>query len=144
MDVIEATDLHKSYGDVAAVVGVDLKVAPGEVVAVLGPNGAGKTTTIEMLLGVRSPSRGAVSVFGKPPRHVDVRGRVGAMLQDTDAPESLTVTEMVELVGHYYPYALPICRCRSPGGPLPPRGQARHPAVRWPKAATVVRARHRR
>jgi len=108
MDVIEATDLHKSYGDVAAVVGVDLKVAPGEVVAVLGPNGAGKTTTIEMLLGVRSPSRGAVSVFGKPPRHVDVRGRVGAMLQDTDAPESLTVTEMVELVGHYYPYALPI------------------------------------
>jgi ABC-2 type transport system ATP-binding protein len=107
MNVIEATDLHKSYGHVPAVVGIELSVAPGEVVAVLGPNGAGKTTTIEMLLGLRSPSRGAVSVFGKPPRHVDVRGRVGAMLQDTDAPESLTVTETVELVGHYYPYALP-------------------------------------
>ena len=107
MNVLEATDLQKSYGDVPAVVGINLKVAPGEVVAVLGPNGAGKTTTIEMLLGLRSPSRGAVSVFGKPPRHVDVRGRVGAMLQDTDAPESLTVTELVELVGYYYPYALP-------------------------------------
>jgi ABC-2 type transport system ATP-binding protein len=107
MNVIEATDLHKSYGDVPAVVDINLNVASGEVVAVLGPNGAGKTTTIEMLLGLRSPSRGSVSVFGKPPRHVDVRGRVGAMLQDTDAPESLTVTETVELVGHYYPYALP-------------------------------------
>lgn len=107
VNVIEAMDLHKSYGDVPAVVGINLQLAPGEVVAVLGPNGAGKTTTIEMLLGLRSPSRGAVSVFGKPPRHVDVRGRVGAMLQDADAPESLTVTEMVELVGHYYPYALP-------------------------------------
>ena len=106
MNVIEATDLKKSYGDVPAVVGINLKVAPGEVVAVLGPNGAGKTTTIEMLLGLRSPSGGSVSVFGKPPRHVEVRGRVGAMLQDTDAPESLTVTETVELVGHYYPYAL--------------------------------------
>jgi ABC-2 type transport system ATP-binding protein len=107
MNVIEASDLHKSYGVVPAVVGIDLNVAPGEVVAVLGPNGAGKTTTIEMLIGLRSPTRGAVWVFGKPPRHVDVRARVGAMLQDSDAPESLTVTEMVELVGHYYPYALP-------------------------------------
>ena len=107
MNVIEATDLYMSYRDVPAVVGIDLFVAPGEVVAVLGPNGAGKTTTIEMLIGLRSPSRGAVSVFGKPPRHVDVRGRVGAMLQDSDAPQSLTVTEMIELVGHYYPYALP-------------------------------------
>ena len=58
MNVIEATDLHKSYGDVPAVVGIDLFVAPGEVVAVLGPNGAGKTTTIEMLLGLRSPIPG--------------------------------------------------------------------------------------
>jgi ABC-2 type transport system ATP-binding protein len=107
VDVIEAVDLHKLYGEVPAVAGIDLSVAAGEVVAVLGPNGAGKTTTIEMLLGLRSPSRGSVAVFGLPPQHVAVRGRVGAMLQDTDAPESLTVTEMVDLVGHYYPHALP-------------------------------------
>jgi ABC-2 type transport system ATP-binding protein len=106
-NVIEAVDLHKSYGEVPAVVGIDLQVTAGEVVAVLGPNGAGKTTTLELLLGLRSPSAGRVTVFGLPPHHVAVRGRVGAMLQDTAAPESLTVTEMVDLVGHYYPHALP-------------------------------------
>ena len=50
-----------------AVDGVDLTVAPGEVVALLGPNGAGKTTTIEMLLGLRRPDSGTVTVFGLDP-----------------------------------------------------------------------------
>jgi ABC-2 type transport system permease protein len=62
------------------VLGINLDVAPGEVVAVLGPNGAGKTTTIEMLLGLRSPSRGVVSVFGKPPRHVEALFSFGGEL----------------------------------------------------------------
>ena len=50
--------LHKSFGTVRAVDGIDLTVAPGEVVAFLGPNGAGKTTTIDMLLGLARPTRG--------------------------------------------------------------------------------------
>jgi ABC-2 type transport system ATP-binding protein len=40
--------LRKSYGDVAAVDGLDLEVGPGECFGLLGPNGAGKTTTIEI------------------------------------------------------------------------------------------------
>ncbi len=107
MDVIEATELRRRYGDVVAVDGIDLRVGEGEIVAVLGPNGAGKTTTIEMLLGLRSPTAGTVKVFGGDPTSAVVRGRVGAMLQDTDAPESLTVAEMVDMVAAYYPYRLP-------------------------------------
>ncbi len=103
--VVRARELRKTYGTVDAVAGIDLGVHEGEVVAVLGPNGAGKTTTIEMLLGLRTPTSGTVEVFGAEP--LTVRHRVGAMLQDTDAPESLTVAEIIGLVASYYPYRLP-------------------------------------
>ena len=46
VDAVQLTDLHKSFGDVTAVDGIDLAIRPGEGVALLGPNGAGKTTTI--------------------------------------------------------------------------------------------------
>ena len=52
LGAVRLTDLHKSFGDVTAVDGVDLTISPGEVVALLGPNGAGKTTTIDMILGL--------------------------------------------------------------------------------------------
>lgn len=107
MNVVEATALTRRFGDVVAVDRIDLRVGEGEVVAVLGPNGAGKTTTLEMLLGLRTPTSGEVKVFGSDPTSRAVRARVGAMLQDTDAPESLTVTEIVDLVAAYYPYRLP-------------------------------------
>lgn len=105
--VIEARDLRRTFGDVVAVDGIDLTIRRGEVVAMLGPNGAGKTTTIEMLLGLRRPTSGSVRVLDASPEAADVRARVGAMLQDTDAPDSLTVAEMVTLVGTYYPVHLP-------------------------------------
>ncbi len=103
--VVRTSGLRKTYGAVDAVAGIDLEIQEGEVVAVLGPNGAGKTTTIEMLLGLRTPTAGTVEVFGAAP--LTVRHRVGAMLQDTDAPESLTVAEIIGLVASYYPYRLP-------------------------------------
>lgn len=62
--MIEATDLHKFFGDFHAVRGISLSVAPGEVVALLGPNGAGKTTTVRMLSAILQPTRGRASVAG--------------------------------------------------------------------------------
>ena len=57
-------DLRKSYGAVPAVDGISFQVAPGEIVGLLGPNGAGKTTTINMILGVLSPTSGAIRIDG--------------------------------------------------------------------------------
>lgn len=108
MDVIVANGIRKHYGAVEAVAGIDVTVTAGEVVAVLGPNGAGKTTTIELLAGLRRPTAGDVRVFGQRPQHPDVRGRVGAMPQHAEVPESLTVAELIRLVGRYYPYRLPV------------------------------------
>lgn len=108
MTIIEATALTKRYGDLTAVDALDLRIGPGERVAILGPNGAGKTTTIEMLLGLRRPTSGQVRLFGIEPGQPRARARIGAMLQDTAVPESLTVSETVDLVRHYYPVALPV------------------------------------
>ncbi len=56
--------LSKHYGSVVALEGLDLEVAPGEVVGYLGPNGAGKTTTIRLLLGLIRPTKGRSEIFG--------------------------------------------------------------------------------
>ena len=74
--------LRKHYGEVRAVDGVDLVIAPGEVVALLGPNGAGKSTTVDMLLGLTKPDSGDVHVFGQTPYDAVASGTVGAMLQE--------------------------------------------------------------
>ncbi len=57
--------LTKHYGDVEALIDLDLSVGPGEVFGFLGPNGAGKTTTIEMIAGILEPSGGTIKPAGK-------------------------------------------------------------------------------
>ncbi|MBB5235495.1 ABC transporter ATP-binding protein [Deinococcus budaensis] len=61
---LDLLDLHKSFGGRAAVAGVSLAVAPGELYALLGPNGAGKTTTIRMIAGLTRPDAGAARIYG--------------------------------------------------------------------------------
>jgi ABC-2 type transport system ATP-binding protein len=98
--------LAKSFGEVRAVRGIDVDVAPGETVALLGPNGAGKSTTIDMLLGLLEPDGGTVSVFGAPPRAAIDAGTVGAMLQTGALIRDVTVRELVSMMGSLYPSPL--------------------------------------
>lgn len=65
--VIEVRDLHKHFGQVRALDGLDLEVAEGEVHGFLGPNGAGKSTTIRVLLGILSRTSGEARVLGRDP-----------------------------------------------------------------------------
>jgi len=102
---VRARGLSKRYGDVEAVRGIDLEIAPGEVFALLGPNGAGKTTTVEILEGYRDRDGGEVSVLGADPQRAGRawRARIGIVLQlAADAPE-LTVGEMVGHFAGFYP-----------------------------------------
>jgi ABC-2 type transport system ATP-binding protein len=64
--MIEATDLTKRFGTTWAVDGLSFTVRPGYVTGFLGPNGAGKSTTMRMILGLDRPTRGSVTVNGKP------------------------------------------------------------------------------
>jgi ABC-2 type transport system ATP-binding protein len=97
--------LRKQYAGRAAVDGIDLDIARGEVFALLGPNGAGKTTTIEILEGYRRRDAGEVSVLGQDPADDDprLRSRIGIVLQSTTEGAELTVGEMVRHFALYYP-----------------------------------------
>lgn len=80
--VIETSGLRKSFGSVAALDGLDLRVPGNSIFGCLGPNGAGKTTTIRILLGLMRPSAGKARVLGEPVRMDDPRVRpVGAMIE---------------------------------------------------------------
>ncbi len=97
---IELQNVHKSYGHVQALRGVDLEVRQGEVFGFLGPNGAGKTTTIRCLLDLIRPSGGKLSVLGLDPqaRPVEVRRRCGYLPGELHLDESLTVAESLQLL----------------------------------------------
>jgi ABC-2 type transport system ATP-binding protein len=105
---VRLAGLRKTFGAVTAVDGVDLTVAPGEVVALLGPNGAGKSTTIEMLLGLRAPDAGTATVFGLDPVAAVRSGRVGAMLQSGGLLHDLKVRETVALVAAMHEHPLTV------------------------------------
>jgi len=88
-----AQKLTKSYGQVRALRGVDLKVRRGEIFGFLGPNGAGKTTTIRCLLDLIRPDGGTVRVLGIDPQAdpVAVRARVGYLPGELNLESNLKV-----------------------------------------------------
>ncbi|MGH3745731.1 MAG: ABC transporter ATP-binding protein [Mycobacteriales bacterium] len=104
---IRLADLRKVYGPVVAVDGIDVDIAPGEVVALLGPNGAGKSTTIDMLLGLTRADSGSVTLFGLPPRAACAAGRVGAMLQTGTLPVDFRVREVIDTIRCLTPHPMP-------------------------------------
>lgn len=89
--------LVMAYGQVRAVDGLELEVAPGTVTAILGPNAAGKTTTIETCEGYRRPQGGTVRVLGLDPLRDArlLRPRVGVMLQNGGAWSGVRAREML-------------------------------------------------
>jgi len=104
---VDLTGVHKRFGHVHAVKGVDLRIASGEIVAILGPNGAGKTSTIDIILGLSQPTSGQVSVFGMHPRKAITFGLVSAVMQTGGLLKDLTVRETVEYTASLFAHSRP-------------------------------------
>ncbi|WP_019928668.1 ABC transporter ATP-binding protein [Nocardia sp. BMG111209] len=117
---IEIRGLTKSFrtrtGLVRAVDGLDLVVAPGEIVAFLGPNGAGKSTAIDMLLGLLRPDAGQVLVFGGTPAEAIAAGRISAVLQSGGLLPDVTVAETVRMVAALHAAPRPVAEVLTRAG----------------------------
>jgi putative spermidine/putrescine transport system ATP-binding protein len=89
--------LHKRFGDVAAIDGVDLEVAQGEFFTMLGPSGSGKTTTLRVIAGFERPDAGRVHLGGRDVTFVPPYARdVNTVFQDYALFPHMTVRENVE------------------------------------------------
>jgi ABC-2 type transport system ATP-binding protein len=95
---LETTGLAKRYGRTWALRDCTLAVPAGRVAAVVGPNGAGKTTLMRLAVGLRRPTRGSVTVFGRPPRDDAASlARVGFVAQETPLYRDMSVAEHLEM-----------------------------------------------
>jgi cystine transport system ATP-binding protein len=100
MSAIEARGLSKRFGDTAVLNGVDLTLAPGEVVAVIGPSGSGKSTLLRCLAGLEALNGGSLSIAGaqaggKVPLARALKGRVGFVFQNFNLFPHKTALENV-------------------------------------------------
>ena len=97
--MIRLEDVHKRYGRLDVLKGIDLEFEAGTVTAVAGPNGSGKSTLLRIVLGLVRPDRGRVHFDGRP---LDgdwrYRERVGYMPQAAAFPENLTGAEVLALL----------------------------------------------
>lgn len=102
--IIQAAGLVKYFGDVHAVNGIDLHIAAGHCIGLLGPNGAGKTTTMRMLLGLTTPTAGAITLFGERASQLSrsSRARIGLVPQESNLDPDLSVAENLSVYGRYY------------------------------------------
>lgn len=102
--VISATSLTKTYGDVAAVDGIDFEVAPGESFGLLGPNGAGKSTTMRMVGAVSIRTSGDLSILGLDPdaHGPDIRSQLGVVPQQDNLDQDLRVRDNLLVYGRYF------------------------------------------
>ncbi|GAB2990661.1 ATP-binding cassette domain-containing protein [Amycolatopsis acidiphila] len=101
---VRCTALRHSFGETAAVDGVDLEIPTGQVFGLLGPNGAGKTTTIRMITTLLPVSQGSVEVFGLDAgrKRMAVRRLIGYVPQQLSADGTLTGRENVTLFARLF------------------------------------------
>lgn len=101
LTLIETNDLCKQYGNAMRVNALNLQVPEGAVYGFLGPNGAGKSTTLKMVLGLTRPTRGTISVFGKPVNdrnRISLLQNVGSLIESPSYYGHLTGEENLRIV----------------------------------------------
>ena len=101
-DIIIVENLHKYFGSIRAVIGVDLRVKQGEVVVIVGPSGSGKSTVLRCINHLEEPTAGDVYIDGvhleaKETNLNEVRAEVGMVFQQFNLFPHLTVLENVTI-----------------------------------------------
>lgn len=106
--VVSAERLTRTFQDfwgrprVRAVRDISFQVAPGTILGLVGPNGSGKTTTLKMLVSLIAPTSGVVRVFGRAPRDLAVKARLGYLPEETRLYPYLTPDEIIAFYGRLF------------------------------------------
>ena len=106
--VVKVQGLNKVFKDfwnrpkARAVNDVSFDIRRGEVFGLLGPNGSGKSTTIKMLLGLLHPTSGLIQVFGKSPRDVKTKARIGYLPEESYLYKYLDSGETLDFFGNLF------------------------------------------
>jgi ABC-2 type transport system ATP-binding protein len=106
--VVETVQLTKIFRDfwmrpkVKALDRVELQVRRGEIFGLLGPNGSGKSTLIKILLGLLFPSNGRAAIFGRDPRNIVIKDRIGYMPEESYLYRYLNAEETLDFYGHLF------------------------------------------
>ncbi len=102
--LLDVRGLHRSFGRVRILNGLDLTLQPGEVLAVAGPNGAGKTTLLRLLAGLMRPSAGEIRVLGERLSHpsAGVRRTIGLLSHQSLLYDDLTLRENLIFTARLY------------------------------------------
>ena len=113
--VVQATDLRKSFGSVEAVRGISFSVAKRECFGFLGPNGAGKTTTMRMIGCVSPTTSGVFRVFGLDPKRSlrQIKGRIGVVPQESNLDEALPVGENLTVYARFFNVPSSLAKSRA-------------------------------
>ncbi len=97
--MVEIKNLHKSFGKVNVLQGIDLAIDEPGIIAILGPNGSGKTTLIKSILGMVIPQKGDILIDGK---HIlgewNYRNEISYMPQIANFPQNLRVQELINMI----------------------------------------------
>jgi Cu-processing system ATP-binding protein len=102
--MIEFKNLHKKFGKLVVLNGLDLSIKKGGVFAVLGPNGSGKTTLIKSLLGMVIPNKGTIFFNGKSVlKKWEYRNHLNYLPQIANFPPNLSVIELIKMVKNLRP-----------------------------------------
>ena len=106
--VVETVRVTKVFRDfwmrmrVKALDHVDLQVNRGEIFGLLGPNGSGKSTLVKILLGLLFPTSGRAAVFGRDPRSISVKDRIGYMPEESYLYRYLNAEETLDFYGRLF------------------------------------------
>jgi len=102
--MIKINNLHKKFGKLIVLNGLDLQIDSGGIFAILGPNGSGKTTLIKSILGMVIPNSGDIKIDDKSVlKQWNYRNRINYLPQIANFPSNLTVNELIAMVKNLRP-----------------------------------------
>ncbi len=102
--MIEITNLHKRFGKLTVLDGLDLEIKSGGIFAILGPNGSGKTTLIKSILGMVIPNSGEIKIDDRSVlKQWKYRNQINYLPQIANFPANLAVKELIAMVKNLRP-----------------------------------------